>query len=201
MTQSGTSTWNGGFVLGDLIDPRTFISESAKITSDGAVLSAMNIEKIIKIGADTLGVGMELNKPITVTVPATANKEYRVITSEDGLNWSNVGSGALVPSGVSGKASFRTQKFSYFALVVPAPVIPPSCSIVASTNQVMNGGSTMLTWTSQNAKSASLATIGNQSLQGSLNVVPPSDTGTSYILTVVGDGNITSSCQVVITAI
>lgn len=68
------------------------------MTNDGTSVSTMNIEKMVKIGADTLGVGMELNRPITVSVPATANQQYRVITSEDGLNWSLVGSGSKLSS-------------------------------------------------------------------------------------------------------
>lgn len=68
------------------------------MTHDGTSVSTMNVEKMVKIGADTLGVGMELNRPITVSVPATANQRYRVITSEDGLNWSLVGSGSKLTS-------------------------------------------------------------------------------------------------------
>lgn len=48
-TQSGAATWNGGFVLGDSVDPVTFVSQDAKMSVGGALLSAMNIEKIVKV--------------------------------------------------------------------------------------------------------------------------------------------------------
>lgn len=199
-TQSGTSVWNGGFVLGDLIDPAQFISKDAKIASDGTLLSNMNIEQIAKVGADTLGVGMSLNQPVTLSIPATPNKVYRVITSEDGLNWSTVGANSDVSSGTNGKVSFNTQNFSYFALVLPTPIVPPTCTITASSIAVTNGTPVILNWASQNAVSATLSPLGSQSLQGSLNVTPPADTGTAYTLTVTNNRSTTATCQVIVTA-
>jgi hypothetical protein len=200
-SSSGTTTWNGGFVLGDVADLGTFVSDGAKMTNDGTSISTMSIEKMVKIGADTLGVGMELNRPITVSVPVTANKQYRVITSEDGLNWSLVGSGSKLSSGAEGKLAFRTQRFSYFGLVVAPPAILPSCSISASASQVTNGSSVTLTWSSQNALQASLDGVGNQSIQGTQYIVPPNSTNTLYTLTVVGEDSISSTCQVSVTTI
>lgn len=143
---------------------------------------------------------MELSRSVTVTVPVTANKEYRVITSEDGINWSSIASGALIASGSAGRVSFDTLRFSYFALVLPTPIVPPTCSISATPAQVMNGGSVSLNWSTQNTISASLGGIGNQPISGSINVTPPNDTGTAYTLTVLGNGNTSSTCQVVVTA-
>lgn len=96
---------------------------------------------------------------------------------------------------------FRTQRFSYFALVVPTPTIPPTCSISASTSQVTNGSSVTLTWTSQNALQASLAGFGDQAVQGTQNIVPPNSTSTLYTLTVIGEDSASSTCQVSITTI
>lgn len=50
---SGSVTWNGGFILGEAVDKNFFIS-SGSVTNTGLTLSGANIEKIIKVGADTL---------------------------------------------------------------------------------------------------------------------------------------------------
>ena len=64
---SGSVTWNGGFILGQAIDKNFFIS-SGSVTNTGLALSGANIEKIIKVGADTLGVQMNLNQNVTLSV-------------------------------------------------------------------------------------------------------------------------------------
>ncbi len=64
---SGSVTWNGGFILGEAIDKNFFVS-SGSVTNTGLTLSGANIEKIIKVGADTLGVQMNLNQNVTLGV-------------------------------------------------------------------------------------------------------------------------------------
>lgn len=54
LTASGTLTWNGGFVLGETVDPTLFLSERAVALSGGTMLRSMSVAKIVKIGADTL---------------------------------------------------------------------------------------------------------------------------------------------------
>ncbi len=64
---SGSIVWNGGFILGETVDKTSFLS-SGSITNTGASVSNMNIEKIIKVGADTLGVQINLNQPVVLSV-------------------------------------------------------------------------------------------------------------------------------------
>lgn len=64
---SGSVTWNGGYILGEAIDKNSFLSSGA-LTNTGLSLSGMNIEKIIKVGADTLGVQLNLNQNVTLSV-------------------------------------------------------------------------------------------------------------------------------------
>ncbi len=67
VSSSGALIWNGGFILGEMVDTGSFIGSGA-ITHTGALVSNMNIEKIIKVGADTLGVQMNLNQPVVLSV-------------------------------------------------------------------------------------------------------------------------------------
>lgn len=66
-SSSGTINWNGGFILGESIPKESFLS-SLSLAGTGVPLTSMNVEKIIKVGADTLGVQMNLNKPVTINV-------------------------------------------------------------------------------------------------------------------------------------
>lgn len=151
---SGSTKWHGGFVLGELVDPNSFISEEA--TLSGAKLLGQNIERVARVGADILGVGMTLNRPVTIAIPAPVNMDYRVITSEDGLNWSPATAG-IINSGASGKVSFETTHFSYFALVSAVAPVAPTCSITANNTNPLNGTPVTLSWSSMNATSASIS--------------------------------------------
>jgi hypothetical protein len=98
----------------------------------------MNIEKIIKLGADTLGVQMNLNQPVTLNISGMlSNTPYSILRSEDGINWTSLGTGTVN----NGILRFPTNTFSYFALVsaVPLPVIPPITSPVV-TPPIPSGG-------------------------------------------------------------
>jgi len=81
----------------------------------------MNIEKIIKVGADTLGVQMNLNQSVNINISGmTANTPYTILRSEDGITWSSIGTGGVS----NGIVTFPTNTFSYFALVSATPVTP-----------------------------------------------------------------------------
>lgn len=123
---SGSITWNGGFILGEAIAKDFFLS-SGSLTNTGVPLSSLNIERIIKVGADTIGVQMNLNQPVTLSISGvTSTLPYSVLRSEDGLLWTSIGTGAVT----EGVLRFPTSSFSYFALVpaTPAPVTPPVSS-------------------------------------------------------------------------
>jgi hypothetical protein len=52
----------------------------------------MNIEKIVKVGADTLGIQMNLNKDVVLSISGmTSSLPYTILQSEDGLAWKSIG--------------------------------------------------------------------------------------------------------------
>lgn len=135
---SGSVVWNGGYILGEAVRPDFFLSSGA-LTSTGIPLSGMNVEKIVKVGADTLGVQMNLNQDITIGVPGlTSTRPYTVLRSEDGMNWMPIGTG----SAISGTLSFRTSTLSYFAFVSSAPpaIVPPVVTPPVVTPPSSGGG-------------------------------------------------------------
>ncbi|MFA6091264.1 MAG: hypothetical protein WC774_05845, partial [Candidatus Gracilibacteria bacterium] len=138
-SSSGSVIWNGGYILGEAIDKNSFLSFLA-LSDTGVLLSTMNIEKIIKLGADTLGVQMNLNQPVTLNISGMlSNTPYSILRSEDGINWTSLGTGTVN----NGILRFPTNTFSYFALVsaVPLPVIPPITSPVVTPPIPSGGGS------------------------------------------------------------
>lgn len=88
---SGNLSWNGGFILGELINRDLFVPSYAILHPENILLDRSRIARIIKFGADTLGIGMKLSRSMQIEftgVPTT--EKYRVITSEDGINWSDL---------------------------------------------------------------------------------------------------------------
>ncbi len=51
---SGSTTWRGGFILGDQINKDLFIPDTAILVSDNITLPRQNITHLFKIGADVL---------------------------------------------------------------------------------------------------------------------------------------------------
>jgi len=49
---SGSTTWRGGFILGEKIDRDLFIPANAMIVSDNKTLQKQNITHLFKMGAD-----------------------------------------------------------------------------------------------------------------------------------------------------
>lgn len=99
-------------------------------------------------------------------------------------------------SGPSGSATCTAT----VQVVDPVPVTPaPACTISASPNSVQQGSSTTLTFSSTNASSASISTIGAVALADTRSVTPASTT--TYVMTVTGAGG-SATCQttVVVTA-
>src|SRR3989344_7522336 len=96
----------------------------------------------------------------------------------------------LTVKGSGGKATCKTT------VVVQSPA--PSCVISANPNSVQHGGSSTLTWSSNNATSASINQgIGGVALAGSRSVSNLTSTKT-YTMTVTGPGG-TANCQTTIT--
>ncbi len=200
LTASGTLTWNGGFVLGENVDPSRFLSDRAVTSSGGTMLRSMNVAKIVKIGADTLGVGMELDRSVVVSFSGMApSSEFRILRSEDGINWVDQMNSTTF-SNASGRLAFATDKFSYFAAVSVVPPPAPTCTVSANPASVTNGSSVTLSWTTSDASSATLVP-GNVSLglSGSLSVIPPSSAVTRYVVDVAGAGG-SGSCSVSVTS-
>ncbi len=163
MNASGSLTWNGGFVLGEEVDAGRFLSDRAVAVSDSAKLRSLNVAKIVKVGADTLGVGMELDRSVILSFTGVApSSEFRILRSEDGIRWIDQ-SASNVFSDANGRLAFATDSFSYFAAVAIAPPPLPTCSVSATPASVTNGSTVTLSWTSSDASSATLVP-GNVSL-------------------------------------
>jgi len=80
----------------------------------------------------------------------------------------------------------------------PTPVPAPVCTLNASPTSITAGGTSKLTWTSQNATSASLnQNIGAVAVNGSRDVKPT--VSTTYILTVTNSAGVKATCSRTVT--
>ncbi|MCH2188598.1 hypothetical protein MK079_02095, partial [Candidatus Gracilibacteria bacterium] len=112
--ESGESiTWGGIFKVPEEVDLDSFLDVTS--TFSGSQLSTFSIPKMVKIGGDQLGLRMNLNQPVDIEldIPDTT-KEYIVIQSEDGVNWTR-NTSALTKT--SNSVRFSTDHFSFFAVV------------------------------------------------------------------------------------
>lgn len=76
-----------------------------------------------------------------------------------------MGSGATITTDATGKISFQTSHFSYFAIGTETPAVIPTCTIQTNSTSITNGTSVMLTWTTANAITATLSpNLGLQAL-------------------------------------
>jgi hypothetical protein len=78
----------------------------------------------------------------------------------------------------------------------PPPPQGPACTIYANPTSITKGDSSTLTWTSTNANSASLSSVGSVQVNGSTNVSPAYTT--TYTLTVTGAGG-AATCDTTVT--
>jgi hypothetical protein len=87
---TGSILWNGGFILGETLNPVDFIPTDAKQFDDSILLSNFTIDRLIRIGSDTLGIDIILNQPVTLTMSGfVPNTGYLVMSSSDGYGWRN----------------------------------------------------------------------------------------------------------------
>ncbi len=68
----------------------------------------------------------------------------------------------------------------------PPPAPTPSATLAASPNDLQQGQSARLTWSTQNAQAISISGVGTVAAQGSTTVQPQSST--TYVLTATGPG-------------
>jgi uncharacterized protein (DUF1501 family)/uncharacterized protein (DUF1800 family) len=107
------TTWDGTFYLPSDIPVWDFISEDSKLWTKK--LKNFRIDKLIKVGADTLWVGMNLNKPVQINIPwISASKNYVILFSEDGNTWEILANANITKA--SGWLTFSTDHFTYFAV-------------------------------------------------------------------------------------
>lgn len=141
-TKTGSLIWYDGFSLAERVDRQTFFPNNALLLSENVIIPKANILQINKLGADVIGVGMKLNRNLTLAFTnVSGNGSYRVITSDDGINWDDVEMPRKkYQADANGKIYFMTNHFSYFALLSDVALIaPPSCSITISPSTVTNG--------------------------------------------------------------
>lgn len=150
-TSTGSMRWAGAFLLGESVDVSSFLSPKARIEDMNAPLSQFQVEKIIRIGSDRLGVGMTLNTPVEIDIGGMqAGKNYRIISSEDGVRWVQHDVPTQVAT-LSGRVIFPTQHFSYYALLEYTDT--PLCSLEVDSPLIQNGGEVTLSWTTFHAGS------------------------------------------------
>ena len=68
---------------------------------DTILLSNFTIDRLIRVGSDTFGIDMILNKPVLITLTGfVPNTGYLVMSSTDGYGWRNeFGSTVMTNSG------------------------------------------------------------------------------------------------------
>lgn len=113
-SSSGTTLWNGDFIAPRKINKKHFLRKNAQF--NGLEFSKMNIDSLVKVGAWNIGVGMKLNKKVTLDIPTTLVwKTFTVLSSEDGLVWTAIPASDLTQE--AGKIKVKTDHFSYFIVV------------------------------------------------------------------------------------
>ena len=177
-----------------MLDSPSFFPKNA--TLSGNLISRYTLYKAFHMGADTLGVGMDLNRAITVQVAnLTPNQSYKIATSDNGTTWTDL-TGSGVTADTDGTVSFRTGHLGYFAVISGSIIQAPTCTIQADTVSPLTGQPVNLSWNSTQADSANLSPdTGTVNVNGSLRVNP--SVPTAYTLTVtntVGSG----SCSVTV---
>ncbi len=86
-----------------------------------------------------------------------------------------------------------------YCIVPPPPPPPlPTCTLTPAATTILRGGSVNLSWTTQNASSATLTRFGAVALSGSENT-GTLNSSVTYILTAVGAGGKSVECRSVIT--
>ncbi len=127
--------WNGRFVLWDEIDKSNIFSSWA-ITSSWELLKNLWVSKIIKIWADTLGISMKLNREVDIELTNLWTwKYYKVLSSDDLVNWTYLPS---FMTDLDWKWSFKTNHFSYFALIDMTDSTPDQFVFTDLLNQELN---------------------------------------------------------------
>lgn len=192
--------WYWWFILWEKINRDTFWPTNALLTSENQLIPVANIAQVNKIGPDVIGMGMKLNQKLTLSFTNLSwSGKYRVISSQDGITWSDVeGTGQMYQPDFQGKISFQTDHFSYFALLADAPVTtPPTCSMNISPSSVQNGTNAIVTWSLTNSLTG-LLIPGNTPIgvSGNLTITPPSNATTQYSIStanVAGTGSCTAS--------
>ena len=121
-TLTNSWIWNWWFIIPKFINKNEFLSEDSIFGSNK--LKELNIENILKVWADTLWVWMKLNQNVIFTLPINnQNSTYKVLTSEDWLNWREIQN--VTKSG--NNIIFSTNHFSYFAIYDATQIVvnPP----------------------------------------------------------------------------
>ncbi len=147
---------------------------------------------------------MKLNQNVQLAFTNIMNSgSYRVITSDDGMSWSDVEfPGKTYQKDANNSISFPTNHFSYFALLSDLAVVPlPNCSMSISPATITNGSSANLSWTLTNSLTGLLMPENTLlGVSGIQSVVPPISSTTRYtIMTSNTSGTATCSAQVTAT--
>jgi hypothetical protein len=155
----------------------TFTTATSSFDTLLAVYTGGSVSGLTLIKAnDDVNYPIDLTSSVTFT--AVAGTTYRIVV--DGYN----GGGGAASGSISLNWSQTTP--------------PPTCTLTASPTSIPQGQSATLTWTSQNATSASITNIGSVPTSGTQNVSPSQTT--TYTGTFTGAGG-SIFCNTTITVI
>jgi hypothetical protein len=120
---------------------KNIIFSSGVTTNLWEKLRDLTVDKLVKIWADTVWIGLKLDNFVEVWVDwLKVNTNYKIVSSEDLQNWTYM---TWVTSDATGKVNFSTNHFSYFALIdatpVVVPVVPPVIPPVVVNPPVSSG--------------------------------------------------------------
>lgn len=143
--------WDWWFVLLEDIDIESFIDNEATLWVNN--IEDLRIDKIVKVWADTLWVGMNLNKPVEINIPwLSRSKNYAVLSSEDWILWDQIERNNINKSGSD--LSFSTDHFTFFALAESnnngSIIINQEITSDLDDNTVENNNSSRSRWSSWN---------------------------------------------------
>lgn len=106
--------WNWTFSLPELIDKNIFIKND--IIYENKNLLNSKIIKLLKVWSDSLWVKMNLNKKVDIEINnIDTSKYYKVIYSNDWINWNKVDDSDLIKD--ENKIIIKTNHFTIFAIL------------------------------------------------------------------------------------
>lgn len=115
---TGSWIWNWGFKLWEFMNPNLVFSSWSQ-TASWEKMKNLQVEKIVKIWADTLWIWLKLDRNVDLEVSSLkSNTKYKVLYSEDAKTWNYM---SWITTDSTWKANVSTNHFTYFAFTEDVP--------------------------------------------------------------------------------